>query len=128
MFALESLADVSDISAFSLPICAIDINNSGWYAFGATNTPTRENNEFQIVVKALTNLNSYYTITSTTTCLQLKEMIKDRDGLPIDWQYLVSELDKRWIPEATILSQRGITRGSRIHFLLPIWDFRHRER
>jgi ssRNA-specific RNase YbeY (16S rRNA maturation enzyme) len=35
MFSSLSLADVSNISVFSLPIYAIDIKNSSWYTFGA---------------------------------------------------------------------------------------------
>lgn len=126
LFFPESLADISNISVFSLPICAVEISNSAWYTFGATKTPTRHSRKFQIFVKTMTGSTAQYTITSTTTCLQLKEMISASRVDPIAAQYLFHR--DRWIPEATILSQRGIARESVIHVLRPIWDFRWDDR
>lgn len=81
--------------------------------------------EFPIHVKMLGGSKKTIFISAETTCLELKKLITDKDGLPSSWQYLFSSEDRRWIPEATILSERSIRPYSTINVLLPIWKFRH---
>ena len=84
--------------------------------------------EFPIHVKMLNGFKNTFYILPGTTCLELKKMIKDVCGQHLDQQYLFSNVDRRWIPEATILSERSICQHSTIHVLLPIWTFRHTQR
>lgn len=48
-------------------------------------------------------------------------MIGQTEGIYLDQQYLVSEPDYRWLPESVVLVDRGITEGTRIHVLFPLW-------
>jgi len=81
--------------------------------------------EFPIHVITLTGSKKTFYILPGTTCLELKKMIEDVEGILPQMQYLFSNT---WIPEATILSERSIRQHSTIRVLLPIWEFRYTQR
>jgi hypothetical protein len=69
-------------------------------------------------------IGAYY-ITAQTTCAQLKEMHYYKKGEY--WpalQYLIWDHDMRWIPEAEVLSERGIGPDCLIYETWPPWSYR----
>lgn len=65
-----------------------------------------------------------YDITAQTTCAQLKEMHFRNGGYTPQVQYLVWDHEMKWIPEAEVLSERGIGPDCLIHEIFPIWAYR----
>lgn len=90
--------------------------------------PKPDDRPFMIEVKTLTSKRIQIEVSASTTCLQLKEKIRDKEGIPLYDQYLMCDATKRWIPEAALLGQHGLTKGGLIHLLLPIWKFRVTDR
>jgi hypothetical protein len=168
MFSLLSLAEVSNISVFSLPIDQIDIANSHWYVFGIAHSDEEEDinqhrereeesdtkavhigqeleeisrriaidisrkfdmfeedsetkalpirqmvddswprsivdtrKQFDIFIRTMTGKTISFKIYDGSTCLQLKEKIREKEGMPFEDQCLVFE--GKWMPEATYL-------------------------
>lgn len=90
--------------------------------------PKPDGAPFVIQVKTMTSMCISIKVSASTTCLQLKEKITEKEGVPTDWQYLVCDATKRWIPEAALLGKHGLIEGSKIHLLPPIWGFRYTDR
>ncbi|KAH7409730.1 hypothetical protein BKA64DRAFT_665698 [Cadophora sp. MPI-SDFR-AT-0126] len=109
-----------DISHQPIPILPSHITNRAWYRFPLP--PTDPNaTTFHITVKSLAGKIIPCKISTSTTCLELKQVIERTEGPRLHQQYLVCEPDHRWLPEDVVLYERGVGEGSRIHLLLPFW-------
>ncbi len=131
IFSPQSLAEILNISKFSLPITAVDITNSSCYIFGAwvfQGGSIIAEPPFEIFVNGLTGRKYTFRIFSTTTCLEVKEMIRNRSGQSTDSMYLYNRRATRWVPEATVLLDTNLYREDTLELLLPIWTFRYSNR
>ncbi|KAL5325557.1 hypothetical protein ACEPPN_006684 [Leptodophora sp. 'Broadleaf-Isolate-01'] len=122
--SLHKLASLDTLNYWTLPVLPIHITNSSWYRFpfGTLSCHLPETpSTFTISLILLTRKIVPFTISAETTCLEIKQMIGQTEGIYLDQQYLVSEPDYRWLPESVVLVDRGITEGTRIHVLFPLW-------
>lgn len=117
----STLVDIDDLSQYSLPLIATDIPNRSWYCFDSPSSQLQPGSGFTVFVKTLLGQVLKINVSETTTCLQLKEAISREAGPPPHQQYIVHEVDHRWIPEDVVLTSRGVGEGSRLQILLPIW-------
>jgi hypothetical protein len=120
-----SLVETSNSSIFSLPY-SVTVPTHRYPDAWTTRTHPLPSIQprFEIFIKTLTGSIKTCYFTPGDTCLQLKEQIEVKEGMPIEDQYLVYR--SVWMPEATVLGyeHRNVT----ISVILPIWEFRRRER
>ncbi|PVH71785.1 hypothetical protein DL98DRAFT_520871 [Cadophora sp. DSE1049] len=108
------------ITQLPIPILPSTITNRAWYRFPLPPADP-EATTFHITIKSLTEKIVSCKISSTTTCLELKQVIQRTEGPHLHQQYLVCEPEHRWLPEDMVLCDRGVREGSKIHVLLPFW-------
>jgi hypothetical protein len=95
--------------------------NDSWFPPAKRTQRTRE--EIEIYVRTLTGRYIIVNIRVDAKCIDLKDIIMDKEGSPHHDQYLIFR--QRWLPEQVILRERGVSNESLIHVVLPIWGFRH---
>ena len=116
IFSKLSLADISNLSQYSLPILIQEIGNNRWYIqvgrmpesgeFVATTSRINFNVTF------LTGRRKSYMLEPSDTAHRLKEMIQNDEGLPPDWMVLVYTLPGgtiRKLQDEKSFSEQGIT-------------------
>jgi hypothetical protein len=125
IFSALSLAEISNLSQFSLPIFIQEIGNNRWYAHvGSLNGDTRLlPTVIRLMVKVFHSSSIEVRVAPTTTGYQLKEMIHDREGTPADQMVLVYTLRTNFarLDDTMSLAEQGIKfedPDARVHMLL----------
>lgn len=120
IFSSQSLAEISNLSVYSLPICLGDISNSTWYIDTAARQLLTKNNEFVVFVKSLNGKTISIMVSPKETYEDLKRKIHDKEGLPVDWFCvgIAYKSTMKRIPDGTTLTEQGVKNESTL-YLLP---------